>query len=238
MKRRPKMSVIIAAAGAGRRMGGVSKPFMRLGRKAVLAYALETFSALPETREIILVVNANDIRADALAAMKRRFGIAHIVPGGMLRQESVANGLACVAEGADLIAVHDAARPLVTAELIRRVIKAALAHGAAIPAAPVKDTLKRSDKKMLVAETVPRDGLWQVQTPQIFDAKLLRQAYKEQHGGAKGKEGRSPFTDDAQLVERMGVSVAIVPSDHTNIKITTPEDLHIAAAILRAKDKY
>ena len=232
MKRRPKMSVIIAAAGSGRRMGGVSKAFLRLGRRSVLSYSLQTFAALPETAEIILVVSRSDIAARSayLARIKRRYGIAHVVPGGKLRQESVANGLACVSPDADLVAVHDAARPLVSADLIRRVIRAAIKTGAAVPAAPVRDTLKRSGRNMLIAETVPRDGLWHVQTPQIFDAHLLKQAFKRY-------AHRGEFTDDAQLVERTGGKVALVESDQANIKLTTAEDLVVARALLKSATK-
>ena len=223
------MSVIIAAAGAGRRMGGVSKAFLRLGRSSVLTHSLRAFAAMPETHEIILVLGSGDIAAksDWLKHAGKRYRALKIVRGGKLRQESVANGLECVTGTADLIAVHDAARPLVTTGLIRRVIRAALETGAAIPAAPAKDTLKRSGKTMFVKETVSRDGLWHVQTPQIFDAKLLRRAYEKY---ADTRE----FTDDAQLIERMGRAVAIVKSDHTNIKITTPGDLAVARAIARA----
>ncbi len=220
------MSVIIAAAGAGLRMGGVSKPFIRLGRKYILTCSLRTFAALRETLEVILVVNPRDMTSvqKYLARTWRKYRIADVVPGGRLRQESVASGLASVSAEADLIAVHDAARPFVSTELVRRVIRAALKTGAAIPAAPAKDTLKRSGKTMFVKETVSRDGLWHVQTPQIFDAKLLRRAYEKY---ADTRE----FTDDAQLIERMGRAVAIVKSDHTNIKITTPGDLAIARAL-------
>ncbi len=227
------MSVIIAAAGSGRRMGGVSKAFLRLGRRSVLSYSLQTFAALPETAEIILVVSRSDIAAKSayFARIRRRYGIAHVVPGGKLRQESVANGLACVSPDADLVAVHDAARPLVSADLIRRVIRAAIRTGGAVPAAPVRDTLKRSGRRnMLIAETVSRDGLWHVQTPQIFDAHLLKQAYKRY-------VHRGEFTDDAQLVERTGGVVALVESDQANIKITTPEDLVVARALLKTATK-
>ena len=222
------MSVIIAAAGSGARMGGVSKAFLTLGRRTILSYSLQTFASLPETAEIIVVVNPRDMAAAArlLARARKRYKISHIVEGGKIRQESVANGLAHVAPEADLIAVHDAARPFVTAGLVRRVIAAAVRHGAAIPAAPVKDTLKRAAKDRRISETVSREGLWHVQTPQIFEAQLLRQAYRKY--ARKGK-----FTDDALLVERMGRPVFIVESDYTNLKITTPADMLIARAIAR-----
>jgi len=220
------MSVIIAAAGSGMRMGGVSKPFLALGRGTILSYSLRTFASLPETAEIIVVVNRRDLDAAAksLARMRKRWKISHIVEGGKIRQESVANGLAHVAPDADLIAVHDAARPFASAGLVRRVIAAALKHGAAIPAIPVKDTLKRAGKDGRVLETVSRDGLWRVQTPQIFKAQLLRDAYRK-------FAPRGEFTDDALLVERMGRPVFIVESDYTNLKITTPGDMPLARAI-------
>jgi 2-C-methyl-D-erythritol 4-phosphate cytidylyltransferase len=227
MKKTSHLSVIIAAAGSGTRMGGVSKPFLTLRRRTILSYSLETFASLPETREIIVVVSPRDLAAatKSLARAMKRCKISHIVQGGEIRQESVANGLKHVAPDAELIAVHDAARPFASAELVKRVITAALKHGAAIPAAPVKDTLKRAGKDGRVMETVPREGLWHVQTPQIFDAKLLRDAYKKY-------AHRGEFTDDALLVERMGHPVFIVPSDHTNLKITTPEDMLLARTLL------
>ena len=220
------MSVIIAAAGSGMRMGGVSKPFLTLGRGNILSHSLRTFASLPETREIIVVVNPRDLDAAAklLARARKRYKISHIVEGGKIRQESVANGLARVAPDADLIAVHDAARPFASAGLVKRVIAAALKHGAAIPAAPVKDTLKRAGKDGRVLETVSRDGLWHVQTPQIFKAQLLRDAYRK-------FARRGEFTDDALLIERMGRPVFIIESDYTNLKITTPDDMPLARAI-------
>jgi len=226
MKKIPQMSVIIAAAGSGMRMGGVSKPFLALGRGNILSHSLRAFASLPETREIIVVVNRRDLDAAAksLARVRKRCRISHIVEGGKIRQESVANGLARVAPDADLIAVHDAARPFASAGLVKRVIAAALKHGAAIPAAPVKDTLKRAGKDGRVLETVSRDGLWHVQTPQIFKAQLLRDAYRK-------FARRGEFTDDALLVERMGRPVFIIESDYTNLKITTPDDMPLARTI-------
>jgi 2-C-methyl-D-erythritol 4-phosphate cytidylyltransferase len=229
MKKNPKMSVIIAAAGSGARMGGLSKPFLMLGRRTVLSYSLETFASLPETREIIVAVNPRDMRAAErhLARVRGRYKISHIVEGGKLRRESVANGLAKTAQDADLIAVHDAARPFASKDLVRRVIAAALKHGAAIPAVPVKDTLKRVSAGR-VLETVHREELWHVQTPQIFRAALLRKAYQKYRGA-------TPVTDDAQLVERLRANIVIVESDDGNIKLTTPADMLHARLILRRR---
>ena len=230
MKKNPKMSVIIAAAGSGARMGGLSKPFLMLGRRTVLSCSLETFASLPETREIIVAVNPRDMRAAErlLARVRGRYKISRIVEGGKLRRDSVANGLAKTAQDADLIAVHDAARPFASKDLVRRVIAAALKHGAAIPAVPVKDTLKRAGLDGRVLETVPRDGLWHVQTPQIFRAALLRKAYQKYRGAP-------PVTDDAQLVERLRANIVIVESDDSNIKLTTPADMLFARTVLRHK---
>jgi 2-C-methyl-D-erythritol 4-phosphate cytidylyltransferase len=226
------MSVIIAAAGAGRRMGGASKPFMRLGRGTVLSFSLRTFASLRETREIIVVVNPRDIEAarGSLATVRKRYKISNIVEGGPLRQDSVARGLECVSPDANIIAVHDAARPFAAPALVRRVMAAAMRSGAAIPAAPVKDTLKRTAGNNRVMETVARENLWHVQTPQIFNAGLLRRAYRKH-------AHRGEFTDDASLVERMGRAVIVVESDHSNLKITTPQDLALARLLVPGRKR-
>lgn len=230
MATKRNLSAIIAAAGAGRRMGGVSKPFMRLGGRLMPRYSLEMFAALKAAREIIVVVNPRDMKkaTRALAPLRKRCRISHIVAGGKMRQESVANGLACVSEKADLVAVHDAARPFATAKMVRQLILAAHKVGAAIPAVRVKDTVKRVDKRGRVVGTVYRDGLWQVQTPQVFEAEVLKEAYRRAGDLSK-------YTDDAQLVERLGRQIVIVESNYDNIKITTPEDLALARFFLRGK---
>jgi 2-C-methyl-D-erythritol 4-phosphate cytidylyltransferase len=154
-----------------------------------------------------------------------------IVEGGGERFESVANALATLKPDADFVAVHDAVRPCLTAMQIDAIFHAAVKHGAAVPAVPVADTLKRVDAKQKVTGTVPREGLWLAQTPQAFRRDWLTEAY------ARRGELPRPATDDAQLVEAAGHSVLVVPGSSTNIKITTPADLPLAEAILKTLPK-
>jgi 2-C-methyl-D-erythritol 4-phosphate cytidylyltransferase len=150
-----------------------------------------------------------------------------VVAGGVERQESVARGLAVVPPATPWILVHDGVRPCITSELVRRVVDAARTHGAAIAALPVAETLKRGAAGW-VTETVPRDGLWAIQTPQGFRADLLREAHRRAY--ADGVLG----TDDAGLVERLGAAVYLVPGLPGNVKVTRPEDLPLARRLLAA----
>ncbi len=151
--------------------------------------------------------------------------------GGATRADSVASGLAAVREDADLVAIHDAARPCVSTEMIDRVFAEAAKTGAAILAAPLRGTIKRASGAKVVDETISREGLWEAQTPQVFKRSVILEAY-----GKRGEFGQEP-TDDAQLVEAFGHPVALVDSDFSNMKITVPADLNLAAAILKSRPK-
>jgi 2-C-methyl-D-erythritol 4-phosphate cytidylyltransferase len=192
---------IIVAGGGGRRYGG-AKQFEPLGPGRVLDLAVA--AARQASDGVVIVVPAEDAAAEG--------GVA----GGSTRAESVRNGLAAVPAEATIVCVHDAARPLATPELFRRVV-GALAEGVAgaVPAVPVTDTIKLLDADGAVVETPPRERLVAVQTPQGFRAAMLRRAH------ATGLDG----TDDASLVERVGGRVVTVPGESWNDKITTPEDL-------------
>ena len=218
------VSVIIVAAGAGRRMGGaVRKPWMELAGTPVVVRTLEKFAALDLTREIILVVHPDDAaRAEAL---RKGFPALRVALGGEDRVASVRAGLATVAEDATLVAVQDGVRPLVSEAVIRRTCEAALKTGAALPVVPVLATLKEVDGSGLVSRTVAREKLCEAQTPQVFRAELLRRAYDALAG--------ADVTDDAQAVERLGHAVATVEGSRHNIKITTPEDVRLAELFLR-----
>jgi 2-C-methyl-D-erythritol 4-phosphate cytidylyltransferase len=158
------------------------------------------------------------------------FANAEVVDGGPERFDSVANALARVPPTVDLVAVHDAVRPLGTATLVDAVFAAAARHGAAMPAVPVADTLKRVDPATnRISETIPRAGLWQAQTPQVFRRDWLVEAY------ARRGELGAAITDDAQLIEAIGHAVVVVPGSPANFKITTKEDLELAEAVLKAR---
>ena len=223
------VSVIFPAAGQGKRMqAGINKVLLTLGGEPILTRTLKTFSAVEEVGELIVVV-----AADEVAAVERQLQkVAGLKPfqvaaGGSERQYSIYNGLQHVAKQADVVLVHDAARPLVTVKTIQAVIDSARAKGGAIAAVPAKNTIKVVDTDGLVESTPPRSTLWEVQTPQGFRKDILLKANEQ------ALQDDFLGTDDASLVERIGVPVAVVKSDYRNIKVTTPEDLLIAEAFLQ-----
>ena len=219
------IGVVLAAAGRGERLGaGAPKAYFALRGEMLLLRALRPFLAHPAVTAVAVVVgDPSDARARAVLGDPR----VGLVEGGAERQDSVRAGIAALGE-ADLILVHDAARPFVTRALIDAVAEAALRHGAAVPAIPVPETVKRVDGAGFVAATEPRDRLRLAQTPQGFRAALLRRAHAE--AAAAGRRA----TDDATLVELIGERVLLVPGDPHNIKITSPADRTIAEAILAA----
>lgn len=220
-------AAIVVAAGASRRMG-FDKLFADLAGRPVLAWTLQAVVEADVFDQIVLVVSqANRERAVELV---RQLGLARVavVPGGPRRQDSVAAGLAAVAT-ADWIAVHDGARPLVPPALFREGLVAAGETGAAIAACPVEDTIKMIDSAGLIQATPDRATLVRAQTPQVFRVDVLRQAYaRPQVDG----------TDDAALVEALGVPVKVFPGAAENLKITTPVDLEIAEALLRRRLRH
>ncbi len=217
--------VLIPAAGAGRRMGGdMSKQFLLLAGRPVLAHTISRFENHPQVNNIILIAPAeettccrNDV-VDAYGFDK----VSRIVVGGQERQDSVRNGLrACPAADDDIVLVHDGVRPLLASGLIDAAVAAATANGAALVAVPAKDTIKVVvDGK--VRSTPERSTLWQAQTPQAFRYDVIASAHEKAY-----KEGYRA-TDDAQLVEWLGQPVAVVEGDYRNLKITTPEDMLLA----------
>ncbi len=222
--RRPEAWAVIPAGGRGARMGR-KKPDIRLAGRLVLRWTLDVFEATAAVRGVVVVVPAEDV-----AAWRRRLADCHKVravgAGGAERQESVARGLAAVPADVPWVVVHDGVRPCITPALVRRTLAAARDYGAAIAALPIAETVKRAADGW-VKDTVDRDGLWAVQTPQAFRADLLREAHRR--AAAEGILG----TDDAALVERLGMAVRLVPGLPGNLKITRPDDLPRAAALLR-----
>ncbi|WP_421382611.1 2-C-methyl-D-erythritol 4-phosphate cytidylyltransferase [Bacillus salacetis] len=221
-----KYQVIIPAAGQGKRMkAGKNKLLLELEGRPILIHTLEVFERDSDCEGIILAVHSDDKEALAeLAVTHEITKVKNMVLGGKERQDSVYNALKSV-ENAEMVLVHDGARPFIAGSVIKELVKEAEIRGAAIAAAPVKDTIKKAADGV-VQETIERSSLWQVQTPQAFRTQLLMDAH--QRAEREGFTG----TDDASLVERMGEEVGIIESDYDNIKITTPEDLYFAEAIL------
>ncbi len=219
------VGLIIAAAGSGTRMQSATrKPFLDLNGQTILHRTLERFVGTGGIVQVILTVNAEDYaRKDELLMEKLPLMLTDIVPGGKTRTESIANALAVLDGEVEIVLVHDAVRPFVRSEVIRGVRDAAVEYGAAIAAAPVKDTIKRASGAV-VTETVRREGLYVAQTPQGFRREVILKAYQ--------KRGAAEYTDDAEVVEKTGAKVVIVESGHDNFKITTPEDLVMALAIV------
>lgn len=220
-------TAIIVAAGKSERMGtGTDKAFLSLVNKPIVAWSLLAFERCPEVDRIVLVVRKDQLVASK--AVVQMFGISKlqaIVPGGARRQESVQAGLAACDIDTRYVIVHDGARPCITSEAVSEIAKAVKRMGAVTFGRKITDTVKRVVKGSTVAATEDRDKLWAVQTPQAFQIKILREAYKAL--------GKKEVTDDCHAVELAGEPVKIIESRLPNFKITTVEDLQIAGALLK-----
>jgi len=227
------VAAVVPAGGRGVRMGtNIPKQFLSLGGVPLLVHALQAFEQSPIISEIILVVPQDDCqfcREDIVPSYGIK-KVSQVVVGGRRRQDSVLNGVRAANSDTEIVVVHDAVRPFVTLDMISQVVDSSKAHGAAIVALPMRDTVKRVNADGFIQETLRRDGLWLAQTPQAFRRTVLLQAH--QQGEANGVEA----TDDAFLVERLGLPVAIVQGSSDNIKVTRPEDLAMGEAILSAKN--
>lgn len=223
------VTAIIVAAGKSERMGGgTDKAFLNLGSKPVVAWSLLAFEKNADIDSIILVVRKDQLTA--AKAVARMFGIsklAKVVPGGTRRQDSVQAGLKEVDSDTRIIVVHDGARPCISQDVISDVVKSARRGVASVTGCRIRDTVKIVEKGITVSSTVDRAKYWAVQTPQAFPYSMLRKAY------AVVEADRKEVLDDAQAVELAGETVKICESEKPNIKITTPEDLQVAAAILK-----
>jgi 2-C-methyl-D-erythritol 4-phosphate cytidylyltransferase len=225
------VAALVLGAGRGERLGtDAPKAFVPLLGRPILLHALEALAACPDLARLVPVVPEEERAGLArwsaeLAAIPR---VAPAVAGGRERQDSVRAGLRALAGDVAFVAVHDAARPLVRAADVARVVAVAREHGAALLAVPVRDTLKRV-RGGRVVETPPRDECWAAQTPQVFRRDWLEEAL------AKAEADGFLGTDDAQLVERLGLPVRVVEGDPGNLKITFPEDLAVAEARLRER---
>lgn len=224
-------SVIIVCAGNSTRMGGVNKILMPLGDRLVIGVTMQAFQDCGSVSEIVIVAREADI--PAIKAEAEAAGITKLTActvGGATRQESVINGVKQISKEAQLVAVHDGARPLVKPEHIEKVIKDASVFGGATLGVPVKDTIKTVNDG-LISDTPPRKFLYITQTPQIFKRQLYFEGidFALEHG--------LDFTDDCQLVEAIGGKVAMTTGDYTNIKITTPEDIKLAEVLLAMQER-
>lgn len=226
MDHNKQWGVVIVAAGRGTRMGTAeSKQYLLLHQKPILIHTLERFASLSAISEIVLVTGQADVaRCEQLVAQYALTKVTAIVAGGAERHHSVRNGLQAL--NTEYVLVHDAVRPLIRHEAIERCMQAAMEVQAAVLAVPVKDTIKQVNEAGVIIATPDRNSLWSIQTPQAFRRELLLEA----HELAARQEPPFIGTDDAVVVERFGGRpVTIALGDYTNIKITTPEDLPLAA---------
>lgn len=225
-----KSAAVIVSAGKGHRLPGEKKKqFLSLAGKPLLCHALDPFEACSSIDFIQLVVGREDM-AYTLKEIVEAYGyrkISQIVPGGKSRQESVKNGIDTLSHEVDVVAIHDGVRPFVTPGMIEESIQGARQFKAVVMATPVKETIKVASPDRTILKTLDRKSLWQIQTPQAFQLEVIRQALHQ------AAEDGFVGTDDASLVERIGIKVYILPGSYTNIKITTPEDLILAHLILR-----
>lgn len=225
-----KLSAIVPAAGIGLRLKSkTAKPYISLNGKPLLWYCLNALDRSRKVSGIVLVSEKAHLKRAAALIKKYKFRkIKAVIAGGVSRTESVYNGLSALDKDTDYVLIHDGARPFLDNKLIEDCFAGARKYKAAICAIPCLSTIKQADKKRRVVATLDRDVLWQVQTPQVFDYKLLCKAYDN------FKDKKAGAFDDASLVERLGLKVRIVEGNNRNIKITTQEDLKLARAMLKA----
>lgn len=229
---RPRCTALVAAAGVSSRMGGVNKLLEPLEDVPVLIRTLVSLQLAEEIDEIVVAVREEDlVEISRLCHTYNITKCAKVVRGGESRAHSVLLAALEASPESALLAVQDGARPLVTPDLIGRVVSAAARCGAAAPAVAVKDTVKSVGEDGAVAETLERNVLRAVQTPQVFEASLLKAALQS------ALESGVPITDDCSAVERLGKVVFLVEGEEENLKITTPVDMILAAAILRAREE-
>lgn len=226
------VSAIIPVAGQGKRFGGQTpKQFLDIGGQSIIEITLQKFVSHDEINHGVVVVSENDMDfSENLFRRIRDFEKKFkVISGGKERQDSVYNGLESIPSNTDIVIVHDGVRPLVSSQLISKSINKAYKMGACVAALPVKDTIKRAENET-VLETISRDDLWQVQTPQSFNYSILKEAHQ------KARENEFYSTDDSSLVEWHGHPVSIILGESNNIKITTNADLELSR-LLYQKDK-
>ena len=220
------VGAIVAAAGDSRRMAGVDKQFVPIGGRPLLWHCLDVLQKCAAVGEVALVLSEHNLEAARDMVAANGWGnVTAVTTGGLRRQDSVRRGLDTLGP-CEWVIVHDGARPLLDADMIARGLCAAMETGAAVAAVPSKDTIKVADDQLNVLETPPRDSLWAVQTPQVFRREILAEAHRRITEDA---------TDDAGMVEQIGVTVKLFNGSYENLKVTTPEDVIAAEAILSAR---
>ena len=226
---KPICTAVIVAAGKGRRMGTeVSKQFLSLCGKEILAHSVEKFEKAEKIRDIVLVTGEDSLQD--VRDMAQEYGwkkITSVVAGGKERQDSVWNGLQAVSADTEIVLIHDGVRSFVTEDILNHSIETAVEMGGCVAGVPAKDTIKVCNSENIAVATPDRSTLWQIQTPQTFRKDLILQAY--QKAKAEGFVG----TDDASLAEYSGCPVKVIMGSYRNIKITTKEDLLIGEAFLK-----
>lgn len=226
-----RVNAVIVAAGEGKRMGEkVPKPFLPLGGRPLILHTLSRFAA-SQVRKVIVVAAGRELsRCQKLIRSDLQLGGLKCVfqAGGRRRQDSVSEGLTRLDTDCEVVVIHDGVRPFVSPRLIDRCVEEAFQKGAVVVGVPVRDTIKVVSADRQVRETPSRDSLREIQTPQAFRTEIIREAFRR--AARDGAEA----TDDAMLVESLGKSVALLEGQRTNIKITLPEDLLFAEALLRA----
>lgn len=222
-----KLATIIVAGGIGKRFGSNKpKQFLLLNKKPMFEWSIIAFKKIKECSQIILVVPKDKLQD--MLKYKKLYGI-DIVCGGKERFDSVKNGLNIVQDDIDLVAVHDAARPLITEKIIKDVMESAKKFGGAIAAVTSKDSVKFSKSGTKITKSLDRKTIWNAQTPQIFKKDILKKAYS--------KKISKSTTDDAQLVEKTGTKSALVFASYENFKITEQTDFLLAEAILKKRGR-
>jgi 2-C-methyl-D-erythritol 4-phosphate cytidylyltransferase len=228
MSNKEKVAAIIAAGGDSQRMGGIDKLFAPINGRPVLARVIDTFQACKLIDQIIIVMSSKNIeQARRLVAAEGWSKVRDVCLGGKQRQDSVAEGLKRLKYG-EWVVIHDGARPLVTIDLIEKGLEAAKETGAAVAAVPITDTIKVAGVGEIVRQTLPRQNLRAVQTPQVFRIDVIQNTYRHVFGDV---------TDDASLVEKAGYKVKLYPGSYDNIKITTSADLAMAEAIWKSHER-
>ncbi|MBN1872392.1 MAG: 2-C-methyl-D-erythritol 4-phosphate cytidylyltransferase [Candidatus Omnitrophica bacterium] len=225
-----KITAIIPSAGKSKRFGrGKNKIITELAGKPLLYYSLKALEASPLVASIIVVTDKRLIgKLKRIISRYRFLKVNTVIEGGKTRTESVKRGLRLIDGETDYVLIHDGARPLLSGRIIKDTIEAALRFGASVSAVPVKNTVKLSNRELFVRETPDRKRLWEVHTPQVFKKDILLDAYRR-------VDKNRTFTDDASVVEDMGVKVKIVKGDYRNIKVTTPYDLVTADRLLNLR---
>jgi 2-C-methyl-D-erythritol 4-phosphate cytidylyltransferase len=228
-----RVTAAIPAAGWGERMAmDQKKPYLLLNGRPLLFYVLDAFYNSTEIDNIIVAVapGEEDFCRKKVVEKFSFLDKVRVIPGGATRQDSVRQLLNKLSAQSSMVLIHDGARPLITRELINRAIEDTTRWKATVMAVPVADTIKLANSDIYVEQTLPRDKLWAIQTPQTFDKNLICEAH------ARAYQDGYIGTDDASLVERMGISVKIIMGAYDNIKVTTPGDLIIAEALLKRRE--